>query len=54
MALSAGPGFRPVSETRKRGGGGGGREKEGDHGKGGLGVFFRSPLAPRGVGRTLD
>lgn len=28
MALSAGPRFRPVSETRKKGGGEGGRERE--------------------------
>ena len=28
MALSAGPRFRPVSETRRKGGGEGGRERE--------------------------
>ncbi len=35
MALSAGPRFRPVSETRKKGGGEGGREREeeGEQGK---------------------
>lgn len=52
MALSAGPGFRPVSETKKKRGGEGEREKGGDHRKGGLGVFFRSLLAARVVGRT--
>lgn len=30
MALSAGPRFRPVSETRKRGGGEGGRRGAGE------------------------
>lgn len=52
MALSAGPRFRPVSETRKKGG----REREegGEQGKRGPGVFSRSLWAPRGAGRTLD
>lgn len=56
MALSAGPRFRPVSETRKKGGGKGEREREegGEQGKRGPGVFSRSLWAPRGAGRTLD
>lgn len=56
MALSAGPRFRPVTETRKKGGGEGGRVREegGKQRKRGLGVFSRSLWAPRGAGRTLD
>lgn len=50
MALSAGPRFRPVSETRKKGGGEGGRRT----GERGPGIFSRSLWAPRGAGRTLD
>lgn len=38
MALCAGPWFRPVSETRKKGGG-----EETEQRKRGLGLFSRSP-----------
>ena len=51
MALSAGPRFRPVSDTRKKGGG---ERKGGNRGKRGPSVFSRSPWAPRGAGRALD
>lgn len=56
MALCAGPRFRPVSETRKKGGGEGEKEwkEEKEQGKRGLGAFSRSLLTPRGAGRTLD